>query len=198
MPLTEGDAAAGFQAGDDVIGLRREEDRRALGGLGAEPIWLEFLDSQYADPPSGETIAGALEALLRRVAPDAVFFPLGLFHSDHRLTRQASLLLEERHGAVRWFAYEDCLYRNIAGLRDEVIEALRMAGLSPIAARFPENSGALERKRNAVACYRSQLRALATPGRPGYADAFAAEAYWQIGAVNRHARSTTLSATFAE
>jgi hypothetical protein len=34
------------------------------------------------------------------------------------------------------------------------------------------------RKRDAVACYRSQIRALAT--RDGHADALAGEAYWRV------------------
>ena len=42
----------------------------------------------------------------------------------------------------------------------------------------PRATGPL--KRRAVACYRSQLRALSTPGRPGFADVFATEGYWRL------------------
>jgi LmbE family N-acetylglucosaminyl deacetylase len=45
--VTPWDAAAGFGPGDDVVGARRMEDRRALGALGARPLWLPFLDAQY-------------------------------------------------------------------------------------------------------------------------------------------------------
>jgi hypothetical protein len=37
---------------------------------------------------------------------------------------------------------------------------------------------AAHRKRDAVACYRSQIRALAT--RRGHADAFEPERYWRV------------------
>jgi LmbE family N-acetylglucosaminyl deacetylase len=42
IPLTEWDRAADFRAGDDVMGMRREEDRAALALLAAYPVWLNF------------------------------------------------------------------------------------------------------------------------------------------------------------
>ena len=40
-------------------------------------------------------------------------------------------------------------------------------------------------------CYRTQLRALAAPGYPGYDDALAAERYWPLAAGVRAAGSTS-------
>ena len=37
---TEWDALGGFRAGDDVVAVRREEDRAAMEVLGAKPVWL--------------------------------------------------------------------------------------------------------------------------------------------------------------
>jgi len=37
------------------------------------------------------------------------------------------------------------------------------------------------RKRTAVACYASQLRALRAIGHPGYGDVFEPERYWALG-----------------
>jgi LmbE family N-acetylglucosaminyl deacetylase len=49
--VTEWDAACGFDEHDDVVAARRAEDAAALALLGASPIWLDFLDAQYAAAP---------------------------------------------------------------------------------------------------------------------------------------------------
>lgn len=179
-PLTEWDRASGFAPGDDVVGLRRDEDRRALELLGAQPHWLEFRDDQYGDTAAPAEIAAHLGALLRDWDPAAVFMPLGLFHADHHRARDAALVLCGRHRAPAWYAYEEAFYRLIPGLRAEALARLRTAGLSPEARAFAETQQAAARKRRAVACYGSQLRALATPGRPGSGDLERAETYWLL------------------
>lgn len=177
---SEWDGAAGFAAGDDVIAVRRDEDRQALGLLDAWPLWLELVDSQYGASPSLDEVAAQLRRLLMQCLPESVFFPLGLFHSDHRLSHAAALVLIDRCSGCRWFAYEDAFYRRLPGLRDERIAELLRAGRAPRPLRFAEAADAAARKRRAVACYRSQLTALATPGRPGHEDLAAAEGYWQV------------------
>jgi LmbE family N-acetylglucosaminyl deacetylase len=179
--LTEWDAAAGFRAGEDVIAARRREDCAALRLLGARPVWLDFRDSQYGDTPGVGALAGALDAALDATGLPAVFVPLGLFHSDHRLAHEAALGLVRRRPGRDWYAYADALYRHIPGLVDDRLRALAAAGfaVAPIETT-PTPAG--EVKRRAVAAYRSQLRALATPGRPGHADAFAPERYWRLAA----------------
>lgn len=183
-PLTEWDRAGGFQPGDDVVARRREEDRKALARLGAWPLWLNLPDRQYGPEPPLDEVVGQLLGLLVQCEPAAVFFPLGLFHSDHRLTRQAAIVLVQACSGCHWFAYEDALYRNLPGQRDDGLAALRRAGLALRPARFTEAADAAARKQDAVACYGSQLRALATPGRPGMADLAGAETYWQVGPAN--------------
>lgn len=178
--LTEWDRAAGFEAGDDVVARRREEDRQALGQLGAWPLWLELRERQYGPEPSVDEVVDQLVRLLVQCEPDAIFFPLGLFHSDRQLTRQAASVLVHACSGCRWFAYEDALCRRLPAERDEAIVDLGRAGLALSAARFVEAPDAASRKERAVACYASQLRALATPGRPGNADLFAEEAYWLV------------------
>jgi LmbE family N-acetylglucosaminyl deacetylase len=177
--LTEWDEAAGFCLGDDVMGFRREEDRAALALLHAKPEWLEFRDSQYKRPPTIEELCSALERALRDSDPDAVCFPLGLFHDDHKLTHMAALRLRQRHKTVSWLAYEDAIYRRYTGLLQERLARLLAEGfvLTPVTSIGPAASAL---KRRAVACYQSQLRALCTPGRPGYEDVFAPERYWKI------------------
>ena len=166
------------------MGLRRAEDRAALAVLRAEPVWLEFCDSQYGRSPDAHAVAGALEEVIRRTGPDAVVFPLGLFHDDHKLAHRATLDLRahvSRSTPVRtpaWVMYEDAIYRRYTGLVQERLSGLSAAGVivTPIA-WTDQPSG---RKRAAVACYASQLRALCTPGRPGYGDVFGHERYWRV------------------
>jgi LmbE family N-acetylglucosaminyl deacetylase len=179
-PLTPWDIDCGFAAGDDVIGRRREEDRRALALLGARPRWLDFTDSQYGPSPAPAAVAAALAAVVRRERARRVLFPLGLFHSDHRLVSDAALTLIAAHPDIEWEAYEDVPYRTLPGLVGQAIARLRRRGIRPERRTGSPASGI---KRRAVACYRSQLRGLATAGRPGWADAFRRpEGYWRLGA----------------
>ncbi len=184
---TEWDRAAGFRPGDDVVGRRRDEDRAALACLRAAPVWLDFCDSQYRQDrrsPSPDELAAALEGVALRTDPAAVFMPLGLFHSDHELVHEAGLLLMRRRPERSWFAYEDAMYRRIPGLLAARLARLQAAGLDPTRATFPVRSDPAAKAR-AVQCYRSQLRALSTPGRPGFADALEPEGYWRLARPRR-------------
>ena len=83
------------------------------------------------------------------------------------------------HRRRQWFAYEDAIYRRFP---DAGLEA-RHAEMSALGIRMvpPASVGpASTDKQQSVACYRSQLRALATPGRPGAADALAPERHWAL------------------
>jgi LmbE family N-acetylglucosaminyl deacetylase len=177
--LTEWDAAAGFGAGEDVMVARRDEDRRALAIVGALPIWLDYCDSQYQRLPTAQTLAASLESTLARYAPETVIVPCGLFHSDHKRVHEAALITLNRDQGRRWLAYEDTLYRRIPGLVQERLAALLSAGIIATPGAL-ELRGHKTRKGRAVRCYASQLRALATPGRPGHLDAFSPEAYWRL------------------
>jgi LmbE family N-acetylglucosaminyl deacetylase len=194
LPLTPWDAASGYHQGEDVIGRRRAEDRAALLRLGATPLWLEFLDAQYAQSSDADAIAAALAEALNGAGLDSVFVPLGLFHSDHALVHAAALRLLRRRPEYRWFAYEDALYRRIDRFLPERLQRLNAEG---VAARpAGESDGAfLRQKRRAIACYRSQLRALRTPGRPGYADALRPERYWRLTLAAPVANRRTETAT---
>jgi LmbE family N-acetylglucosaminyl deacetylase len=178
--VTDWDARAGFAAGEDVVAARRAEDRAALAHLGARPVWLDYTERQYGEPPSPDELADGLEAAILATHLRTVLIPLGMFHSDHVLTNQAGLIVLRRRPEWSWFGYEDAMYRRI-----DTLFAERMA-------RFPEEqvaaspagesppAGAV--KWRAMQEYRSQLRALDSPGRPGYADALQPERYWRLAA----------------
>lgn len=178
-PLTAWDRACGFSAGDDVIGRRREEDRAAQEILGARPRWLDLKDSQYGGE-APETVAATLRDLLAGERPAAVLFPLGLFHSDHKLVHRAALALLGDFPAIRWLAYEDGLYRRLDGLGEEAVAGLRRRGLRPRPVRFAETPAAARLKQAAAACYRSQFQGLATPGRLGQAGLDEPETCWEL------------------
>lgn len=176
---TEWDALAGFRAGEDVLATRRAEDRRALAALGACPVWLDFCDSQYHRTPTVAAVAAALDAALARAALPAVFIPLGLFHSDHHLTHAAAISVLRRRPEMAWYAYEEAMYRRVADSVAGRIAALREARIEPVFAGTSSERGRGEKER-AIGAYASQLRALAAPKKPGYADAFATERYWSL------------------
>jgi LmbE family N-acetylglucosaminyl deacetylase len=175
------DAAAGFGPGEDVVAARRREDAAALRALGAHPVWLPFWDSQYGRTPRAAAIRRAVEEALEATGTDAVCLPLGLWHSDHRLTHEATRALPRRHPRLTWLAYADAIYRTFpdGGLRERVA-ALAGSGLRPRAVGLSRAAPASAAKRRAVARYRSQLRALRAPGHPGAADVYRTERYWWL------------------
>ncbi len=176
---TRWDRDAGFGAGDDVIAARREEDRAALQILDATPLWLDFVDDQYAVPVGMSALVGALCHAIEALRPEAVAFPAGLFHADHRRAHDAALIALSRFTGLEWDLYEDALYRRMDGLLAARLKLLEAVGLAPRRVNCPIAASAIHRKRRAVACYRSQLKALGA--RRGHGDAFAAEGYWRIG-----------------
>jgi LmbE family N-acetylglucosaminyl deacetylase len=177
--VTRWDAASGFGPGDDAMAARRAEDRDALASLGAAPRWLPFHDSQYGRTPRPDAIATALEAAILASRAEVVCAPLGLFHSDHALTHDAALAIRARHRELRWLLYADAIYRRIPDVVRGRFAQLAARGIRPVAVAPPADD-TLARKRAAVHAYRSQLRALAAPGHPGWEDTLAPDAYWSL------------------
>jgi LmbE family N-acetylglucosaminyl deacetylase len=175
---TPWDAECGFAAGDDVVELRRSEDRRAMRVLAAHPVWLDFRDDQYHEQRTIGDIIAALAAVIEREAVAAIHFPLGLFHADHRRASDAAIALHDRFSALEWHAYEDAIYRRIPGAVDARMRMLTDAGLAFERQAPTLDRVATARKRDAVGCYRSQLRAL--QNRSAFEDVFAPEGCWAV------------------
>lgn len=166
-PMTHWDVQCGFGPGDDVLGIRREEDRAALGELGASPVWLDFVEHQYLERPDwvgADRTVDRLEAELRALAPTAVFVPFGLANPDHAATHEAAIAVRERIPDPAWFCYEDTGYKHIPGLLAWRVTLLFRSGLWPTPAA-PTVDPTDDRRRAALAHYRSQLRALETDWR---------------------------------
>jgi LmbE family N-acetylglucosaminyl deacetylase len=179
LHLTAWDRAAGFRPGHDAMARRRQEDREALRHLEAHPIWLPFCDSQYAPSPEVEDIAALLAQSLVDTAPHAVYLPLGLGPSDHRLAHEAAVSLIPRFPLLEWFAYEEAIHRRLpTSGKAERQDRLRERGLE--LTWLPPGLAASATKRRSLACYGSQLRALSYPGHPGWNDALEPETHWAL------------------
>jgi LmbE family N-acetylglucosaminyl deacetylase len=159
---TSWDAAGGFQAGDDVVAVRRLEDDAALALLDASAVRLGFADHQYLVPderPTAEQVAPALEEALVGIAPTAVFLPMGLANPDHVVTHDAGLRVRDAHRDLAWFCYEDHGYKHLPGLLAWRVAKLLRSGLWATPAVVPIQPD-MARKREAIACYRSQVAPL--------------------------------------
>jgi LmbE family N-acetylglucosaminyl deacetylase len=174
------DRDCGFADGEDVMRVRRDEDRAALDVLGARPIWLPFCDDQYGRDTDASRVASALTETIDDVGATSVAVPLGLFHGDHVLVHEAALIARARRPRLAWVTYEDAIYRRLAGDPvDARIGAWRDAGAVPERIAAPMGP-ASALKRRAVACYASQLRGLSARSPTGFADVFEPETYWRL------------------
>lgn len=174
---TEWDARCGFTSAAEALAERRAEDARALHIVGARPVWLDFLDSQYGRSPPVGDVARALGALIDELRIGRLVFPLGLFHSDHLLTHQACLQAwQARQDTLQALAYEDGLYRNAPGALQRRLAGLLAEGIAatPVKRAPPRDPA---RKAQAVQAYRSQLRAF---GPGGYDDTARPERLWRL------------------
>lgn len=156
--VTTYDADCGFGSAAETINARRDEDSAALRHLDATPWWLDFPDHQYHQPANEAAIVDALAATVADVAPTLLIGPLGLIHEDHHTTRRAFQRLVATHNIEAWI-YEDMPYRVL--FPEEVPEALAWwKGMGHRPELGFVGTGPLERKRQALACYTSQLWAL--------------------------------------
>lgn len=161
--------------------LRRNEDLRALARLGAEPRWLGFVDCQYGGPAVADVeLAAQLARTVEEVGPGTVLMPLGIGHPDHLAVAGALRRLARERRDVDWLAYEDVPYRLIdeqgAG---QAIRSLYAERFAVVPAAPPLDPG-LKAKRDAIACYRSQVRAFLRARFPILAEPSGEEQYWRL------------------
>jgi LmbE family N-acetylglucosaminyl deacetylase len=186
QPPTEWDCASGLdEPGVNPPGVRRREDRGALEVLGAAPCWLDVLESQYGGEPDVDTISSILAGVLESHPAAPAVMPLGLWHEEHTVVHRACRRLFEADPTRTWFAYADVPYRGVDGrqhLADRLAE-LQRSGLNLVPQPVPAEG--LRSKCFALAHYRSQLRALAGPGRPGWRDALEPEQCWRLEAATQ-------------
>jgi len=177
LPLTDWDRRCGYGDGPGAMRGRRAEDVQALACLRARGLHLDFLDSQYGQPPAPARLAFAMRAVLHRERPDTVLVPLGLFHADHLLVQEVAMKLRAEESGLLWLAYEDVPYRRKRGLLQHRLMRLYAQGVSATPAAFGHVPRA-RRKAAAVAAYASQLRPMGLAG--GQGDPVLPERYWRL------------------
>ncbi len=153
------DALGGFVAGDDVVGVRRQEDLAAMEVLESDHRWLEFSDHQYLEPAARPTVAEVapeLAATIAGLAPTAIFFPMGLGNPDHVMVHEASLQVRAQQPDPVWFCYEDHGYKHIPGLLAWRVAKLLRSHPWPTPAIVPHTPDEA-RKRRAIWSYTSQI-----------------------------------------
>ncbi|HMN79734.1 MAG TPA: PIG-L family deacetylase [Burkholderiaceae bacterium] len=179
---TDWDGRCGFASATEAVWTRRAEDAHALDLLGAAPQWLDFCDDQYDEQVSLASLVLAIGTLLDHHPDSPVLFPIGLFHSDHRLAHRAVVLaLADRPGR-QTLVYEDVPYRAMVGALQGRLSELHAQGI--VATPHPRMTDwrAAAPKARAVAAYASQLRAF---GRAGIPDAWRPERIWELRRLGR-------------
>ena len=152
------DAASGYASSGDAAVARREEDRRAMSILGAEPVWLPFCDEQYerggGDDRVWDTIVAAVDGADRVLVPG---YPLR--HADHRWLHE----LVTRRRPPEWDlgVYVEQPYALRRRPERDTDPASPAAGLR--FASIPSFRRERRAKRRACRAYDSQLRVLAKP-----------------------------------
>ncbi|MGZ3585269.1 MAG: PIG-L deacetylase family protein [Ktedonobacterales bacterium] len=160
----------GLDAGD-AVRQRRAEDARAAEVLGADTLWLDYLDAIYRGSPayyqSEESLFGTINAgdtqhdeelsstflnIYERAPLAALYAPLGIgHHVDHQLCCSAADRLAQRKVNIKF--YEDFPYVAQQGSLDG---RQRELGI-PMEPEVAEISGTMRQKEEAISQYTSQV-----------------------------------------
>jgi LmbE family N-acetylglucosaminyl deacetylase len=170
------DAKCGFKSAVEAMTTRRGEDQTAMALLGATPVHLGFVDSQYGKPTQVEGIAHELGRLVHEYDPEFVVGPLGLVHPDHELVRDALLDVTTEATTPVWL-YEDLPSRVT---RPEAVEdALAVVANRKDMQHYPKlgfcGTGDLSKKMVALWCYRSQLSLF-----ENHHELLVSERFWEV------------------
>lgn len=155
--------------GGEAVALRLKEDEAAMQMLGADYLWLDYLDciyrvpdKYYSDPTifgpvaDGDPLAAELSALLvilGQRCPDAtIYVPLGIgHHVDHQASFLAGLAAHNYDLPIVF--YEDYPYVRTMGALEARFAEIKV-NLEPQDIAIDET---FERKLDAVDCYTTQV-----------------------------------------
>jgi LmbE family N-acetylglucosaminyl deacetylase len=185
-PMRKWDVQSGFSPGDDVMEVRRAEDRAALAVLDATAVHLDNVEYTYNPgdrPTPPDRLVESLAPALATLRPTLVLAPFGLANPDHDVTHRACLLARDRIGTdVSWWCYEDMGYKHIPGMLAWRVSTLFRRKLWPTPV-CPALQPRDPRKIDAIACYPTQLLALEEDWQIGAKlGAPAPEQYWRVEA----------------
>jgi LmbE family N-acetylglucosaminyl deacetylase len=182
VPAGPWDRQCGFVTADQAAAGRAAEDLAALTILGATQRSLSFSDEQYAAYRSRTLHADLVRTigdLLDEMRPQRFLFPLGARHRDHQLTARAAVAALAERPPCQAMAYADLPYAIISS-PDRKLALARSGLLERHGERFT-NVVQPSRKRDAAACYRSQLELIGV-AYPRWSDCLVpgVETYWKV------------------
>jgi LmbE family N-acetylglucosaminyl deacetylase len=157
-----------------AVERRREEDTAALETLGADTLWLDFVDAVFRGTPpyypSDESLFGSVHAgdlqvdqrlaevlgeIHQRAPLAAIYAPLGIgHHVDHQLVCSAADRLVQQRANVKF--YEDFPYVTRPGA---LVARQKELGIA-MEPEWVEVSAQIRQKEEAIAAYASQLPTL--------------------------------------
>lgn len=156
----------------EAVSKRREEDAAAAAILGADTLWLDYLDAIYRGSPTlyqteeslfggvnaadlnlDEQLAGVFQNIQERAPVAAIYAPLGVgHHVDHQLCCSAADRMAQRKLNVKF--YEDFPY--VAQQPGALAARQTDLGI-PMEPELVEVSGLTSRKLEAIQAYASQV-----------------------------------------
>ena len=159
--VTTFDVNSGFNNSTQAMMARWNEDERALAVLGSNRIHVGAIDNQYRkddDVVDVDNIIRCIKNAIDSLGITNLVMPLGLAHVDHAITNEACVVIAQNVDIPIW-AYEDVPSRVL--WPETVVEALdRLKGRKFKPSLSFLGTGPMESKKEAIACYTSQLWAL--------------------------------------
>lgn len=151
--VTPYDEKCGFRSSIEAMQARRLEDRDAMGRLQCDPVFWDYLDSQYGLEVNKRQLTTTIVETAKEY--DVILAPLGLVHPDHVALADA-LLAAAPDIAATIYLWEDLPNRVL--YPEEVHDRLRVASRTMAATlEVPGGAGPMHNKIRALLCYRSQL-----------------------------------------
>lgn len=152
--VTPYDEKCGFRSSIEAMQARRLEDRDAMGRLQCDPVFWDYLDSQYGLEVNKRQLTATIVETAKEY--DVILAPLGLVHPDHVALADA-LLAAAPDIAATIYLWEDLpnrvLHPELVGIR---LHQISNSGFD-LLLDVPGAAGPMADKIRALLCYRSQL-----------------------------------------
>lgn len=147
------DEKCGFKSARDAVGSRTRENDAALALLKANPMNLDFPDTQYKNDINFERIVEKLQAIIDGHKYEYIMAPIGLGHPDHITVTNAVMQL--RTSCPVWL-WEDLPLRVVEP--ELVADRLKELNLTRDRLWQPgTNHEKIAGKIRALSCYTSQI-----------------------------------------